>query len=144
MYKNLIYLSQPINPFGHISDIDILRAAEARNAALDVTGILLRGPRFFCQALEGTAEQVHHLMDMIRKDPRHSDIREFGAVDVPERRFSGWSMAYAEVGADVHQELERLHTFGHGAAAALDLLVAELEKSHPHLLTMPARKSPRE
>lgn len=143
MYKNLIYLSQPINPFGHISDLDILRTAEARNLELDVTGILLRGPRFFCQILEGAAENVHHLMDMIRNDPRHSDIREFGTIDVPERRFDGWTMAYAEAGAEVHQELERLHTLGHGAAAALDVLFTELEKSHPHLLPVPARKSNR-
>lgn len=76
--------------------LDIARASFARNAALGVTGALYFDALRFVQVLEGPAPAVAALMQAIRADRRHFDLRvlEDGAQD--GRRFGRWSMRFVD------------------------------------------------
>ncbi len=51
--------------------LDILRAAEIRNASLGVSGILAYGPSVFAQLIEGSEYAVTILAKVIADDARH-------------------------------------------------------------------------
>jgi hypothetical protein len=73
----------------------IIATSLLRNRQLDVTGALVFTERQFAQYLEGPAEGVHRLMDSIRRDPRHNDVRIIFDKPLQARRFPTWAMAYA-------------------------------------------------
>lgn len=92
---------------------DILASAQDRNRTLDVTGLLLYGelevvpgaPGEFVQWIEGPEAAVEALYDVIREDPRHTEIEMLdrgplaeGAPDLAQRAtaegrlFRDWDM----------------------------------------------------
>ncbi len=73
----------------------IVATSLSRNPALGVTGALVFTERQFAQYLEGPADGVHTLMDSIRRDPRHADVRVIFEKPLHARRFPTWAMAYA-------------------------------------------------
>ena len=73
----------------------IVEAACRRNERLDVTGCLISVRANFAQILEGPPEAVAELRDCIQADKRHTDIRTIEIGQIPTRRFSDWSLAYA-------------------------------------------------
>jgi len=74
----------------------ILELARKRNAALDVTGVLICSGDHFAQLLEGSHEVVEQLMTSIRADSRHEILREWHQQAADDSRwFPDWSMAYA-------------------------------------------------
>lgn len=78
---------------------DILTTSRAKNASLSVTGALLFSESCFSQVLEGDESAVGMIFESIRIDPRHRDVTLLSFRQVPQRRFLGWSMAYAGVSA---------------------------------------------
>ena len=94
---------------------DIIGAAQTRNRALGVTGLLLRGhleaipgaPGEFVQWIEGPEKAVEDLFSLIEVDPRHLDVEVLarGPLDAiladshvdaalyADRLFPTWSMA---------------------------------------------------
>lgn len=64
------------------------------NKRKDITGALIFTGTHFCQFLEGPDDAVSSLVDKIRLDPRHSDIRIVHQESVTVRRFASWSMGY--------------------------------------------------
>jgi hypothetical protein len=79
----------------------ILQGARRQNRERGVTGSLLFTGGHFAQLLEGTASALAGAMTVIMADRRHEAIRRLIEVDIVERRFDGWSMAFAAApGAD--------------------------------------------
>ena len=74
----------------------ILDAAQKFNSTKNITGALIFDNKWFVQVLEGTLEDVWALYKKIELDPRHVNIRFVEMLTVPSRRFSHWSMGYAE------------------------------------------------
>lgn len=102
---------------------DILETAVVRNAAHDVTGLLVYGemaklpgvPGLFVQWLEGPEASVRALYERIAGDPRHADVETvaegpteaFTGTDA--RLFPAWAMAVkrlSDVPATLHGFLE--------------------------------------
>lgn len=79
-----------------------------RNAALNVTGALVFTGPYFAQVLEGPEEGVEELMVSIRRDRRHWDVDVVEIVEIPARRFPGWSLAYSGSASFVDQHLRAL------------------------------------
>ncbi len=73
----------------------IVATSLSRNPGWGVTGALVFTEKQFAQYLEGPGEGVHGLMESIRRDPRHADIRLIFDKPLIGRRFPTWSMAYA-------------------------------------------------
>lgn len=78
---------------------DILATSRTKNASLSVTGALLFSESCFSQVLEGDESALRMILESIRVDARHRDVTLLSFRQVPQRRFLGWSMAYAGVSA---------------------------------------------
>ena len=71
----------------------LLETAERRNAALNITGLLVFTGTHFMQLLEGPKDAVEAVFDMICQDRRHNAIARLIAEPVEERSCPNWSMA---------------------------------------------------
>jgi Sensors of blue-light using FAD len=84
------------------TDVDrILRCAREQNSRRGVTGSLLFTGGHFAQVLEGTPQAVAETMAIITADRRHEAVKHLVEGELAQRRYDGWSMAFAEApGAD--------------------------------------------
>ena len=76
-----------------VTDLDvqiILGVAQLNNRRLDVTGMLVQSDGHFAQVLEGRPEVVSGLLEKIRLDRRHRDVRVLLQEDVSRRQFANW------------------------------------------------------
>ncbi|MGC8202796.1 BLUF domain-containing protein [Aliiroseovarius sp. PTFE2010] len=101
----VIYRSEVIHPQDHLSNLDILRAAEARNGMLELTGFLSRDHRHFVQFLEGQTEDLTKVMSMTERDPRHHSMKILASGRQDARQFADWDMGFAPVTGDKQQAL---------------------------------------
>jgi len=74
--------------------IDILKVSRKRNAASNISGVLLAAGRTYMQVLEGEKEMVMATFDRIRADRRHDNVTLLAAEIVDERLFPAWSMGF--------------------------------------------------
>ena len=90
----VVYASRSAVPQG--DQLTMLGAIQAvsyrRNAERSITGFLINDGQLFYQALEGPSSGVAALLDRIREDPRHSDMRVLGESSIQVRGFAEWSM----------------------------------------------------
>lgn len=94
---------------------EILGQAERNNRRDQITGVIaLHGGRFL-HAAEGARSDLDRLMERIRRDARHQDVRLLAFGPISERAFPNWAMARVDVSC------EPILTAGRG----LDGLVAE-------------------
>lgn len=100
MVFQLLYGSVSTYPFGHPTDLEILRSAWTENRLLGVTGYLLRAPSHFFQVLEGDAGVVRDLYRRIAGDPRHANVHILSTREIEARQFPDWAMGYAEIGTE--------------------------------------------
>ncbi|MCH1867119.1 BLUF domain-containing protein [Nocardioides sp. CFH 31398] len=105
--RSLTYVSAAVRPFRLAELHDLMVTARARNASLDVTGMLLYAGGRFIQTLEGPGDAVDGLFERIALDPRHEQVLRTLREDVGERRFPDWSMGFDYLGDE-----QSLHTPG--------------------------------
>ncbi|WP_191575873.1 diguanylate phosphodiesterase [Achromobacter insolitus] len=99
MLSTLIYRSRAVTPMNAQDLNDLLTPARARNAALQVTGILLFDGVHFVQLLEGPDEAVNLIFDAIRRDDAHKNVVLLMQDHGPTRRFGGDAMALIDLRA---------------------------------------------
>ena len=76
-------------------DLDaLLVQARAHNESVGITGILLYKNNQFIQFLEGAPEEIEALMENIRRDARHTNVRILIDELTLERQFNEWTMGY--------------------------------------------------
>ncbi|WP_168171507.1 BLUF domain-containing protein [Lacimicrobium sp. SS2-24] len=66
--------------------------AQKYNPEKDITGRLLATDRHFVQVLEGPKDAVEALMNNIRQDSRHQNVRILSLRPADGRQFVHWSM----------------------------------------------------
>ena len=71
-----------------------------RNAANDITGVLLVQGDTILQILEGEEDAVNALMIRIQADTRHTNCDVLLTRHCDERSFEGWRMVLCEVSED--------------------------------------------
>lgn len=98
MTFQLLYRSKSTHPRGHLSDLDILRTAQASHHQSGLTGCLLRLNRAFEQLIEGEEPVVRALFSRIACDPRHFDIKVLHMGQAKARRCAQWHMGYCDTG----------------------------------------------
>lgn len=92
--RSMTYSSTAVSAFGADELAALLSSSRSANLARDLSGMLLfRGNRFL-QVLEGPESLVRELIDRIRRDPRHHDMRVLVDEEIDERRFADWTMGY--------------------------------------------------
>ncbi|MBB4796866.1 hypothetical protein HNP32_000580 [Brevundimonas bullata] len=76
---------------------EILGESERNNRRDGLTGVLMRHDGRFLQAIEGHRADVDRLLDRLRADPRHENLRLLSDQDVPARLFPAWPMTLAQM-----------------------------------------------
>jgi hypothetical protein len=77
----------------------IIEWSQRRNAAAEITGVLVFSSGVFLQWIEGPPAQVEKLIASLHGDPRHYDIVTLGrSVEQRARLYPNWEMEL--VGAD--------------------------------------------
>jgi hypothetical protein len=70
-------------------------AAQLRNRAESITGLLICEEDRFFQWLEGPSDRLARVWHSIRQDPRHTDLEILGDAPSPVRFFGDWDMKLA-------------------------------------------------
>jgi len=89
---SLSYVSELKNPLDTLELMQLVDLAIARNASLNVTGVLSCEGNRFCQIIEGPANSIEMLWSSIKNDPRHTNIFTLGTKKIKQRAFANWSM----------------------------------------------------
>lgn len=103
MLMRALYVSAAVGDAGRslATLAEILGQSDRNNRRDHVSGVLARHEDLFLQALEGARVDLDRLLDRLRRDPRHGDVRLLAYGPVEERAFAAWGMALADVASDV-------------------------------------------
>jgi hypothetical protein len=95
----IVYLSEAVGAAGSslLSIAEILGVSDRNNRRDNLTGMLLSHGGRFMQVLEGSRGDIDRLLDRLRHDPRHRNIKVISDEAAADRRFSGWAMGQAQV-----------------------------------------------
>lgn len=106
----------------------IVASAAQNNAEKGITGILMASGRLFFQIIEGPEDEINRVWQLIRHDPRHTDIillnSETGSFN---RLYPDWSMRGMVLDAESELRL--------GPIEAIIEMIAEWEKRKKHLIS---------
>ena len=94
MPYRLIYSSEATGEMTRADLEQMLEESRIRNARRDITGVLVFVDGAFLQVLEGERSDVEDLMERIRRDPRHRDLKVFQEEEIDLRTVPTWRMAY--------------------------------------------------
>ncbi|MBJ6143474.1 BLUF domain-containing protein [Hymenobacter sp. BT559] len=128
---HIIYLSRASAPLSDDQLHDLLLQARTRNAALEVTGLLLYGNQQFMQVLEGEEEAVRTIYESIKGDPRHQNVTAYADKAIEQRAFEGWAMAFEATSAARFDELT-----GYLVPAGLTVDATRLRQTDTALLVL--------
>ncbi len=87
---------------------NILTKARKNNQRDNIGGALFFANGYFFQCLEGKEAAVYALLEKIKLDPRHKDLKISYCKRVRQRHFKFWSMKYVPVGDEVNQLIHSL------------------------------------
>ena len=96
--SSLVYRSRSVTPLSDYDLYELVQAAQSRNQAESVTGLMLYDDGRFYQWLEGPPDSVDRLMRSIKSDQRHTDIEILSDKPAAARQFGDWSMRLATRG----------------------------------------------
>jgi hypothetical protein len=94
-------------------DYDLIAQCVESNQTRGVTGVLLRHEDHYIQILEGHRTDVLTLLEVIKKDKRHTDFLLVRADTCPQRVFQGWHMGSAVISPVEFKLWEATFAAGH-------------------------------
>ena len=97
---SLVYVSSAVVEFSAEELVTLLDQAQAKNASLGITGMLLYKGGNFMQVLEGEEGAVRSLVATIEQDPRHRGLITMLRAVADERDFPEWSMGFRDLRRD--------------------------------------------
>ncbi|WP_010540020.1 BLUF domain-containing protein [Dietzia alimentaria] len=92
--KYLVYTSEAARKMLPADLESILFTSRKHNMETGITGALLYRNTTFIQFLEGPPAEIDALMDRIRIDDRHNDVRVLLVEAASERSFGDWKMGF--------------------------------------------------
>ena len=93
----LIYVSTTNAPMGRPAFDGLLAQARSFNRTVGITGCLIYQDCYFMQMLEGKKEVLEALMEKVKLDPRHCDVRTVIEGAARRRIFVDWSMDFLDL-----------------------------------------------
>ncbi|MFK7827442.1 MAG: BLUF domain-containing protein [Oligoflexales bacterium] len=94
LYK-IIYSSEQTRPILKQDLSEIIASAVRNNQKYDITGCLLFHKPYFAQVLEGDTKKLTELIDVLRVDTRHKNIKVSSLIAINQRTFGDWHMTLA-------------------------------------------------
>ena len=95
---SVVYRSRAVVSLSDYELYELVQAAQSRNAAESITGLMLYDEGRFYQWLEGPAANVRGLMRSICADRRHTEIEILSDKTSTTRQFGDWKMRLATRG----------------------------------------------
>ena len=86
-YRSKALLSDPVDDL-----LSIVEESKLKNAAYDITGVLLFDGTFFMQTIEGPPVKTKEVYTRIADDHRHKKVKPFGIKEIEDRDFPDWHM----------------------------------------------------
>lgn len=132
--NQLIYISDFARAL-KIEDFEkILASAVTKNKSLDITGMMVVIDGHIFQTIEGPEHNVQSLMESIKTDSRHTNIRIISVDSVVVRDYPDWAMGYTSNWQgttldDVKSlliQLAETNTFSENNAQSLKMLMLSL------------------
>lgn len=107
MLKRIHYISSFVEDMPASEIGQLARQAAEKNAAHDITGVLMAKGGLFFQIIEGPEENIDKLFTNILKDPRHEKIITLGiqAGDL-QRLFPNWHMKEINLDTSTSERLQ--------------------------------------
>ena len=96
MLLSVAYYSKPICAFSDDELTDLWECASYFNERNYVTSGLYYDEQVFFHVLEGESEVIEPLIEMIRRDPRHTDFEIVIENDIASRTFRHWPMKFID------------------------------------------------
>lgn len=101
-------------PFESVGEVDstiqhILHQARTNNQKNNLVGALYYGHGCFFQCLEGGKADIDRLLQTLKADPRHKELKILSTQPIKKRIFSDWEMKYATIDHEVRQFLRQHH-----------------------------------
>ena len=88
-----VYCSRAAEGVDDVEVGRIVEAAQRRNLARGITGVLVFGSGVFFQWIEGPASQMQNLIASLHRDPRHYDVVALDqSEEKRERLYPKWEM----------------------------------------------------
>jgi len=81
----------------------ILSKSRRNNRVKQIVGALYFGNGFFFQCIEGEEKSILELYEIIKADPRHSDLRIVSIKPISQRSFGEWEMKYVPAENDIQK-----------------------------------------
>lgn len=113
--RRIIYRSTAAPGLDKAEMFRLVFHARESNVAKGLSGVLLQAEAHLLQILEGPTWKLFATFDLIRKDPRHTDVEVLSERSIPGPTFPHWPMRYFDdhhIGkalAQMHEEAgERL------------------------------------
>ena len=91
---SVVYISSATREFSATDLTILLEQSRAKNARLDITGILLYKGGNIVQLLEGPEPSVRDLIKTIYADQRHTGIIQLLEQEISQREFPDWSLEF--------------------------------------------------
>jgi hypothetical protein len=120
----LIYASGATVAFAEADVKNLVAAAQSRNRAWGITGLLIYYQGSFLQILEGPMAAVEQLYEQIQTDPRHARVLLLERRPITQRDFPGWDLELFEFTATDAVQAELGQDAARGVCAT-DLSVAD-------------------
>lgn len=122
--KSILYVSVA-DPDLESDDIHQLVAhSQQRNAADNISGLMLYNGSNFLQLIEGEATLLDACFARIARDPRHSGVVTLRNEASMVREFPAWAMRYSLVQQPVETTLASVREAGAPSADTLDRVAA--------------------
>lgn len=86
----------------------ILKQSQANNKEHEITGALLYSGGYFCQVIEGPEAEVLARFKRIQSDSRHKGVTVLHYLQIDDRAFPEWAMAYAGIHNKLHFNIEEI------------------------------------
>lgn len=94
MFKSLTYVSVASVPVTKSLLRNILASSLKNNKSLEITGMLVYYDSTFIQVLEGFADHVSKIFEVISKDERHDNVVVLNEAEIEEREMGNGLSLY--------------------------------------------------
>ncbi len=122
--KSILYVSVADAAIDRGAVQAIIAHSTRRNAADDITGVMLFNGTNFLQLIEGDDAVIDACFARIKRDPRHNGVVVMRDAAIAQREFPGWSMRFSFVDYPADDVLATVTAAGAPTADTLERIGA--------------------
>ena len=110
---SITYISKETAPFSSIDFLKLLDHCQKNNPLRGITGMLIYGNGTFLQCVEGESTDVEQLLEKIKIDSRHKDLKILSNIKIQNRLFNKWDMGFERLTEESIAQAPGLNSFAY-------------------------------